>query len=164
MHQLVRDIFSSGTPAPAHRIGQAGGVAQNLFGGGFYGQGTMLAAGVSLLQVQLMARWVSPNMAQLYAALAADVSGEVLTAIGQVETPDLQHHEKQFLGCIHHERPLRLRWAPPLATCRVHHVSHSLSERSAALVTYRVHALTAARDAEHMRSRSLTPDSAASAT
>jgi hypothetical protein len=33
--QLVRDSFSSGTPAPAHRIGQAGGVAQNLFGGGF---------------------------------------------------------------------------------------------------------------------------------
>jgi hypothetical protein len=31
--QLVRDNFSSGTPAPAHRIGQAGGVAQNLLGG-----------------------------------------------------------------------------------------------------------------------------------
>jgi hypothetical protein len=29
----------SGTPAPAHRIGQAGGVAQNLFGGVFNGQG-----------------------------------------------------------------------------------------------------------------------------
>jgi hypothetical protein len=33
--QLVRSNFSSGTPAPAHRIGQAGGVAQNLFGGFF---------------------------------------------------------------------------------------------------------------------------------
>ena len=37
--QLVRDNFSSGTPASAHQIGQSGGVAQNLFGGGFYGQG-----------------------------------------------------------------------------------------------------------------------------
>jgi hypothetical protein len=35
-------------------------------------------------------------MAQLYAALAADVSGEVLTAIGRVESLDLLHHEKQF--------------------------------------------------------------------
>ena len=56
----------------------------------------MLAAKVSLPQIQLMARWVSPNMAQLYAALAADVSGEVLTAIGRVESLDLLHHEKQF--------------------------------------------------------------------
>jgi hypothetical protein len=56
----------------------------------------MLAAKVSLPQIQLMARWVSPNMAQLYAALAADVSGEVLTVIGRVESLDLQHHEKQF--------------------------------------------------------------------
>jgi hypothetical protein len=56
----------------------------------------MLAAKVSLPQIQLMARWVSPNMAQLYAALAADVSGEVLTAIGRVESLDLQHHEKQL--------------------------------------------------------------------
>jgi hypothetical protein len=34
-------------------------------------------------------------------------------------------------GCIHHERLLRFRWALPLATCRVHRVRHSLSERSA---------------------------------
>jgi hypothetical protein len=60
------------------------------------GATAILAAKVSLPQIQLMARWVSPNMAQLYAALAADVSGEVLTAIGRVETLDLQHHEKQF--------------------------------------------------------------------
>ena len=37
--QLARENFASGTPAPAHRIGQAGGAPQNLFGGGFYGQG-----------------------------------------------------------------------------------------------------------------------------
>ena len=56
----------------------------------------MLAAKVSLPQIQLMARWISPNMAQPYAALAADVSGEILTAIGRVETLNRQHHEKQF--------------------------------------------------------------------
>jgi hypothetical protein len=49
----------------------------------------MLAAKVSLPQIQLMARWVSPDMAQLYAALAAGVSAEVLTAIGRVESLDL---------------------------------------------------------------------------
>ena len=32
----------------------------------------MLHAGVPLPQIQLMARWVSPNMAQLYAALTAE--------------------------------------------------------------------------------------------
>jgi hypothetical protein len=36
---LARDSFASGTPTPAHRIGQAGGAPQNLYGGGFYGQG-----------------------------------------------------------------------------------------------------------------------------
>ena len=37
--QLARDSFASGTPAPAHRIGQAGVAPQNLYGGGFYGHG-----------------------------------------------------------------------------------------------------------------------------
>jgi hypothetical protein len=56
----------------------------------------MLTAKVSLPQIQLMSRWISPNLAQPHAALAADVSGEVLTAIGRVETLNRQHHEKQF--------------------------------------------------------------------
>jgi hypothetical protein len=56
----------------------------------------MLAAKVSLPQIQLMARWVSPNMAQLYSELSASTSAEVLIAIGKTESLSLQQHEKAF--------------------------------------------------------------------
>jgi hypothetical protein len=41
----------------------------------------MLAAKVSLPQIQLMARWVSPNIAHLYSELSASTSTDVLIAI-----------------------------------------------------------------------------------
>jgi hypothetical protein len=54
----------------------------------------MLAAKVSLPQIQLMARWVSPNMAQLYSELSASTSADVLIDIGKTESLVLQQHEK----------------------------------------------------------------------
>ena len=56
----------------------------------------MLAAKVSLPQIQLMARWVSPNMAQLYSELSASTSADVLIAISKTESLSLQQHEKAF--------------------------------------------------------------------
>jgi hypothetical protein len=56
----------------------------------------MLAAGVPLPQIQLMARWVSPNMAQLYAALTAEKSAEVLSAIGGFDTLSVCDQEQKF--------------------------------------------------------------------
>ena len=44
------------------------------------GATAMLGAKVSLPQIQLMARWASPNMAQLYAEFAADVLMYPLTS------------------------------------------------------------------------------------
>ena len=51
---------------------------------------------VSLPRIQLMARRVSTNMAQLYSELSTNTSAEVLTAIGKVEDLSLQRHEKAF--------------------------------------------------------------------
>ena len=56
----------------------------------------MLAAGVPLPQIQLMARWVSPNMAQLYAALTAEKSAEVFSAIGGFDTLSVRDQEQKF--------------------------------------------------------------------
>ena len=57
----------------------------------------MLAAGVPLPQIQLMARWVSPNMAQLYAALTAEKSAEVFSAIGGFDTLSVRNQEQTAL-------------------------------------------------------------------
>jgi hypothetical protein len=56
----------------------------------------MLHAGVPLPQIQLMARWVSPNMAQLYAALTAEKSADVLSAIGGIDTLSVSDQEQKF--------------------------------------------------------------------
>jgi hypothetical protein len=56
----------------------------------------MLAAKVSLPQTQLMARWVSPNMVQLYSELSASTSADVLIAINKTELLSLQQHEEVF--------------------------------------------------------------------
>ena len=56
----------------------------------------MLAAGVPHAQIQLMARWVSPNMVQLYAALDVNRSASVLQAVGSLTTLRLQEQEAHF--------------------------------------------------------------------
>ena len=58
----------------------------------------MLAAKVSLPQIQLMARWVSPNMAQLYSELSASTSADVLIAIGKTESRSLQNSTRKRSG------------------------------------------------------------------
>jgi len=56
----------------------------------------MLAAGVPHAQIQLMARWVSPNMVQLYATLDVNRSAAVLQALGSLSTLRLQEQETHF--------------------------------------------------------------------
>jgi integrase len=59
----------------------------------------MLAAGVPHGQIQLMARWVSPNMVQLYATLESNQSANVLAALGRQTSLALQHQQKAFWSC-----------------------------------------------------------------
>jgi hypothetical protein len=56
----------------------------------------MLHAGVPLPQIQLMARWVSLNMAQLYAALAVEKSADVLSAIGGIDNLSVSDQAQKF--------------------------------------------------------------------
>ena len=64
----------------------------------------MLAAGVPHAQIQLMARWVSPNMVQLYAALDVNRSAAVLQALGSQSTLQLQEQENPFWE-VYNSRP-----------------------------------------------------------
>ena len=76
---VVRDNFSSGTPAPAHRTGQAGGVPHNLFGGGFAGHGNpdppqlMTHYGPALQPPLDFEKQVQMEVSWLYGARAGDV-------------------------------------------------------------------------------------------
>jgi hypothetical protein len=71
----------------------------------------MLAAGVPLPQIQLMARWASPNMAQLYAALTAKKSAEVFSVIGGFDTLSVRDQEQKFWQtCTTRPRPGSSFW------------------------------------------------------
>ena len=56
----------------------------------------LLAAGVPLPQIQLMARWVSPNMVQLYASLTSHNLGLAFQSIGKQSRLDLVANETRF--------------------------------------------------------------------
>jgi len=51
-----------------------------------------------------MARWVSPNMVQLYAALDVNRSAAVLQALGSQSTLQLQEQENPFWE-VYNSRP-----------------------------------------------------------
>ena len=64
----------------------------------------MLAAGVSLPQIQLMARWSSPNMAKLYAQLTTSRSASVLAQLGRMKSLKLIDCESKFWQAYTAER------------------------------------------------------------
>jgi hypothetical protein len=64
----------------------------------------MLAAGVSLPQIQLMARWSSPNMAKLYAQLVTTQSATILGQLGRMNNLSLTDCEDRFWTAYTAER------------------------------------------------------------
>ena len=64
----------------------------------------MLAAGVSLPQIQLMARWSSPNMAKLYAQLVTTQSATILGQLGRMDNLSLTDCEDRFWTAYTAER------------------------------------------------------------
>ena len=64
----------------------------------------MLAAGVSLPQIQLMARWSSPNMAKLYAQITTQRSASILAQMGRMVSLKLTDCEDKFWAAYTAER------------------------------------------------------------
>jgi hypothetical protein len=64
----------------------------------------LLAAGVSLPQIQLMARWTSSNMAQLYAKLATNRTAEIMCTLGSMASLELTTCESKFWGAYTADR------------------------------------------------------------
>jgi hypothetical protein len=56
----------------------------------------LLAAGVPLPQIQLMARWVSPNMAELYASLTTQRLDSAFSCLGVMSSLDVVSEESRF--------------------------------------------------------------------
>jgi hypothetical protein len=56
----------------------------------------LLAAGVPLPQIQLMARWVSPNMAELYASLTTERLDSAFSCLGVMSSLDVVAEESRF--------------------------------------------------------------------
>jgi hypothetical protein len=56
----------------------------------------LLAAGVPLPQIQLMARWVSPNMAELYASLTTKRLDSAFSCLGVMSSLDVVAEESRF--------------------------------------------------------------------
>jgi hypothetical protein len=60
------------------------------------GATALLAAGVPLPQIQLMARWASPNMTQLYASLTKQRLVSAFTQLGGMLSLDVVSEVKRF--------------------------------------------------------------------